>query len=138
KTGRRVLVGGAGWSRSRIRQPTMLCCCRVPRRYTSQNRSDSKAARGASCPGCRMQENEKERLGPMSRAIILERLQRARDHVESGDRHISAQREIIQKRKVLGLDTVHAEKMPIDFEKMQTLHIAHRDQLEAELAASAE
>ena len=71
----------------------------------------------------------------MKRQMILDHLQLAERHVVEGERHLARQRDIVDTLEREGLDGKTARALLVQFEEMQTLHLADRDRLRAELAA---
>jgi len=71
----------------------------------------------------------------MNRAILLEHLTLAQEHIEIGSRNIARQEEIIEELEAHGHDTVMARKMLKSFEDAQALSLADRQRIQAELGA---
>jgi hypothetical protein len=71
----------------------------------------------------------------MDKTIITDHLAQAEQHVELGKKHIQRQRELIIELKEDGHDTAIAERLLVQFEELQALHVTHRDRLASELAA---
>ena len=69
----------------------------------------------------------------MYRAMILEHLRMAEQHVADGVRHIARQRELIAELRRDRHDTWAAENLLKLFEETQALHVADRDRLSAQL-----
>ncbi|HEV2549835.1 MAG TPA: hypothetical protein VGU20_21160 [Stellaceae bacterium] len=63
----------------------------------------------------------------MDRATVLGHLQRAKEHVAQGERHIRRQQEIIQQLQDHGHDTELARELLATFEQLQVSHLADRD-----------
>jgi hypothetical protein len=51
--------------------------------------------------------------------------------VAEGERHINRQREVIDRLASAGLDTTEAQNLLLVHEKLQVLHLAHRDRVKA-------
>jgi hypothetical protein len=71
----------------------------------------------------------------MDRQMLLEHLAMANKHVETGERHVRRQRELIAELERDGHDTASARQLLEQFEKLQEMHIADRDRIQRELAA---
>jgi hypothetical protein len=69
----------------------------------------------------------------MNRAILLEHLTLAKEHIEIGSRAIGKQQEIIAKLQAHGHNTFVARKMLKSFEDTQAMHLAERDRIQDEL-----
>jgi hypothetical protein len=76
------------------------------------------------------------RTAGMNRGIILDQLALALRHVAVGERHIAQQHEIIASLERKGLDTSEAKAVLLQFKELQAMHVADRDRLKKELAAS--
>ena len=70
----------------------------------------------------------------MDRSLIIYHLQAACRGVAEGEQHIAQQHEIIESLERNGLDTAPAKAVLLQFEELQGLHVAHRDELQEELA----
>ena len=55
-------------------------------------------------------------------------------HVARGEQIIAHQREIIARLEGLGCDTSDATRLLLQFEEVQSLHVAHRERLEKKLS----
>ena len=64
-------------------------------------------------------------------------LVRVERHVRQGKLQISRQREIVAGLQRGGHDTIQAKELLAQFEKIQALHVQHRDRLRRGLDASA-
>ena len=71
----------------------------------------------------------------MDRTMIVEHLLQAESTVETGERHVSRQRVIVQRLGDGGVDAIAARELLVCFENLQREHVAHRDWLAKELAA---
>ncbi|EJT00965.1 hypothetical protein [Rhizobium sp. CCGE 510] len=71
----------------------------------------------------------------MDRVMVEKHLQQAREHVVLGEQHIARQREIVVELTALGADLREAERLLLNFEESQVMHVAHLDRLKAELLA---
>lgn len=71
----------------------------------------------------------------MDRTIVEHHLAQAERHVAEGENHIARQRQIIDELASGGHDLKAARDLLAKFEDVQTLHVADRDRLRAELAA---
>jgi hypothetical protein len=69
----------------------------------------------------------------MDRAILLEHLVLAEEHIQRGARTIARQQEIIEKLDAHGHETVEARRMLKTFEDAQAMNIADRERLKKEL-----
>ena len=69
----------------------------------------------------------------MNRAILLEHLALAEEHIEIGSRNIARQEEIIAKLQAHGHDTLAARRMLKSFEATQALNLAQRERIRVEL-----
>jgi hypothetical protein len=72
----------------------------------------------------------------MDRELLRENLRLAESHVELGEHHISRQRELIAGLEKSGHDVSLARALLQTFEQSQSMHIADRERLRAELAES--
>jgi hypothetical protein len=70
----------------------------------------------------------------MDKTIIADHLAQAEHHVELGKQHIRRQRKLVAELKDDGHDTNSAERLLVQFEELQALHVTHRDRLARELA----
>ena len=68
--------------------------------------------------------------------MILEHLEMTHRHVANGVEQLARQRGVITGLEQKGLDISEATVLLHSFEEIQREHIAHRDRLEAQLAAS--
>ena len=57
-----------------------------------------------------------------------------RRHVARGEQIVTQQREIIARLERAGCDTSDAERLLLQFEEVQSLHVAHRERLEKKLS----
>lgn len=73
----------------------------------------------------------------MDRAMVEKHLQQAREHVASGELHLARQREIVAELIDRGADVTEANRLLLNFEESQIMHVAHLDRLKAELLALA-
>ena len=71
----------------------------------------------------------------MSRQTLTRHLAQAEAAVALGRKNIARQHEIIAELEQVGHDAVTAKALLVGFEATQTLHIADRDQIAAEIAA---
>jgi len=69
----------------------------------------------------------------MNRAILLEHLTLAKEHIEIGSRNIARQKRILAKLQAHGHDTLIARKMLRSFEDAQSLSLAERERIQEEL-----
>jgi hypothetical protein len=69
----------------------------------------------------------------MDRAILLEHLELAEEHIEIGSRNIARQEEIIEKLQAHGHDTRVARQMLKSFEDARALCLEERERIQAEL-----
>jgi hypothetical protein len=72
----------------------------------------------------------------MDRAILLEHLREAEEHVARGAVHVAKQRRIIGELSADGHDTTRARSLLTVMEEVQRAHIKDRDRLLETLAAS--
>jgi hypothetical protein len=70
----------------------------------------------------------------MDRALIISYLQAAEEHVSNGERQIARHCDLVSTLERAGQDTTSAIALLREMEKTQTLHIADRERLRAELA----
>jgi hypothetical protein len=70
----------------------------------------------------------------MDRNTILDHLAMVRRHVARGEQIVTQQREIIARLERAGCDTSDAERLLLQFEEVQSLHVAHRERLEKKLS----
>jgi hypothetical protein len=73
----------------------------------------------------------------MDRALLMEHLAMAERHVTQGEEHVRRQRELVRHLATNGHDTVQAEDLLLEFERMLVLHKVDRDRIRAELAKAA-
>lgn len=78
---------------------------------------------------------DRQELGKIDRARLLERFALAERHVREGARHVSRQREIVAQLKGRGHDAASARDLLEQFEALQALHVSDWERLRAELAA---
>jgi hypothetical protein len=71
----------------------------------------------------------------MDRTLVERHLAQAERHVIQGENHIARQRQIIDELASGGHDLKAAQDLLAQFEDTQTMHVADRDRLRAELAA---
>jgi len=71
----------------------------------------------------------------MDRTVLVEHLVKAERHVALGEEHLERQRRVVAERQRQGLDTNEAVDLLMRFERLQTMHVAGRDRLRAELGA---
>jgi hypothetical protein len=71
----------------------------------------------------------------MDRAMLVEHLEKAERHVALGEEHLERQRRVVAERQRQGLDANEAVDLLMRFEQLQTMHVAGRDRLRAELGA---
>ena len=69
----------------------------------------------------------------MLRAMILEHLAQAERHVGAGESTLQKQRALIARLEKNGHDTGNAQDLLRQFEALQSIHVADRDRLRAEL-----
>lgn len=77
--------------------------------------------------------------GPLEMAdqtTLQERLLQAEEHLDKGIKTITRQRQIIDALREDGLDTSEAEALLVQLEEIQTLYVAKRDQIAAEIKAA--
>jgi hypothetical protein len=70
----------------------------------------------------------------MDRNMILDHLAIVRRHVAGGEQIVARQREIIARLERAGCDTSDATRLLLQFEEVQSLHVAHRERLEKKLS----
>jgi hypothetical protein len=70
----------------------------------------------------------------MDRNMILDHLAMVRRHVAMGEQILARQHAIIARLERAGCDASGAKRLLIQFEEMQSLHVADRDRLEKALA----
>ena len=70
----------------------------------------------------------------MDKAMILDHLALAEQHVRQGRRHIAQQKRIILDLMNGGHDTSMARSLLVNFEDLLRTHVADRDRLKRELA----
>ena len=70
----------------------------------------------------------------MDRNIILDHLAMVRRHVARGEQIVARQREIIARLERAGCDTSDAERLLLQFEELQSLHVEDRERLEKKLS----
>jgi hypothetical protein len=70
----------------------------------------------------------------MDRNTILDHLAMVRRHVARGEQIVTQQHEIIARLERAGCDTSDAERLLLQFEEVQSLHVAHRERLEKKLS----
>ncbi|PCK86943.1 hypothetical protein CPT32_11050 [Rhizobium sophoriradicis] len=73
----------------------------------------------------------------MDRTMVEKHLQQAREHVAAGELHLARQREIVAELIDRGADVTEANRLLMNFEESQIMHVAHLDRLKAELLALA-
>jgi hypothetical protein len=73
-------------------------------------------------------------LCEMDRNMILEHLAMVRRHVARGEQIVARQREIIARLERAGCDTSDAKRLLLQFEELQSLHVADRERLEKMLS----
>jgi hypothetical protein len=73
--------------------------------------------------------------GQMDRPALEAELKRAEAQVDSSQKRIARQQEIIAELDREGHDTAPAKDMLVSFEKTQAMHIASRDRIARKLAA---
>jgi hypothetical protein len=66
----------------------------------------------------------------MDRNIILDHLAMVRRHVARGEQIVARQREILARLERAACDTSDAKRFLVQFEEVQSLHVAHRERLE--------
>jgi hypothetical protein len=66
--------------------------------------------------------------------MILDHLAIVRRHVAKGEQIVARQREIIARLESAGCDASDAKRLLLQFEELQSLHVADRDRLEKALA----
>jgi hypothetical protein len=71
---------------------------------------------------------------PMDREMLKSHLAQAEEHIATGDKNIARQREIIAQLERDGHDTASARAFLREFEQLQAMHIAEREQLLRELS----
>jgi hypothetical protein len=70
----------------------------------------------------------------MDRKMILDHLAMVRRHVARGEQIVAHQREIIARLERGGCDTSDAKRLLLQFEEVQSQHVAHRERLEKMLS----
>ena len=70
----------------------------------------------------------------MDRNTMLDHLAMVRRHVARGEQIVAHQREIIARLELAGCDTSEATRLLLQFEEVQSLHVAHRERLEKMLS----
>jgi hypothetical protein len=70
----------------------------------------------------------------MDQNMILDHLAIVRRHVAKGEQIVARQREIIARLESAGCDVSDAKRLLLQFEELQSLHVADRDRLEKVLA----
>jgi hypothetical protein len=70
----------------------------------------------------------------MDQNMILDHLAMVSRHVTRGEQIVARQREIIARLERAGCDTSYAKRLLLQFEEVQSLHVADRDRLEKALA----
>ena len=71
----------------------------------------------------------------MDEAMVQRHLNMAREHIILGEQHIARQRLILARLAERGSNSAEAERLLVNFQESQVMHVAHRDRLEAELLA---
>ncbi len=66
--------------------------------------------------------------------MILDHLAMVRRHVARGEQIVARQHEIIARLERAGCDTSYARRLLLQFEEVQSLHVADRERLEKALA----
>ena len=66
--------------------------------------------------------------------MILDHLAVVRRHVARGEQIVTQQREIIARLERAGCDTSDAERLLLQFEELQSLHVEDRERLEKKLS----
>ena len=66
--------------------------------------------------------------------MILDHLAMVRRHVARGEQIVARQREIIARLERAACDTSDAKRFLVQFEEVQSLHVAHRERLEKMLS----
>ena len=72
----------------------------------------------------------------MDRALIMENLAKAEEHVVLGQEHVWNQRKLVSRLERDGHDTTTARALLGLFENLLALHIEDRDRLARDLAAT--
>jgi hypothetical protein len=70
----------------------------------------------------------------MDQNMILDHLAMVSRHVTRGEQIVARQREIIARLERAGCDTSYAKRLLLQFEEVQSLHVADCDRLEKALA----
>jgi hypothetical protein len=70
----------------------------------------------------------------MDRNMILDHLAVVRRHVARGEQIVARQRETIARLERAGCDTSDATRLLLQFEELQSLHVADRERLEKMLS----
>ena len=70
----------------------------------------------------------------MDRNTIMDHLAMVRRHVARGEQIVTQQREIIARLERAGCDPSDAARLLLQFEEVQSLHVAHRERLEKKLS----
>jgi hypothetical protein len=73
----------------------------------------------------------------VDKATLLTHLAMAERHVAQGERHVARQREIVAELERDGHPVADSKNLLRLFVELQTMHIADRDRLVAELAKTA-
>ncbi len=74
----------------------------------------------------------------MDRAIILEHLARAEEHVVLAQEHVQQQRDLVARLEHDGHDTTMARALLEQFERLLEMHVGDRDRLAKELGVPLE
>ena len=74
----------------------------------------------------------------MDRAILLEHLARAEEHVVLAQEHVQQQRDLVTRLQNDGHDTTMARALLEQFERLLVMHADDRDRLAKELGAPLE
>jgi hypothetical protein len=70
----------------------------------------------------------------MDREMLKRHLAEAEEHIATGDKNIARQRDLIAQLECDGHDTASAKTFLREFEQLQAMHIAEREQLLRELS----
>jgi hypothetical protein len=72
---------------------------------------------------------------PVYKAMVVESLAQAEEHVVMGQKHITRQRELVAKLERNGQDSSEAQRLLREFEEIYAMHLANRERLRHEAAS---
>jgi hypothetical protein len=72
----------------------------------------------------------------MDRVTLERHLAQVEEVIMKGERHLARQRGLVSELERHGLDSDQAQRLLLQFEELQALHIADRDRLLKELWSS--